>query len=138
PPLVFVAAAALLYRHEISRYNWKELTKATFWEPTLFALTQGIIAQAIGIVIVVYGFGVAQPTVGVALAPAVIISAIICSAILEETVYRGSLFGYLDRIVGMWPAAVVSSAIFAVAHYNYSAYLGYFLLGLVWCRVYKK
>src|SRR5690606_39524180 len=93
---------------------------------------------AIGIVIVVYGFGVAQPTVGVALAPAVIISAIICSAILEETVYRGSLFGYLDRIVGMWPAAVVSSAIFAVAHYNYSAYLGYFLLGLVWCRVYKK
>jgi membrane protease YdiL (CAAX protease family) len=138
PPLVFIIVAALLYRKDLQAYDWRALGKVPLWETTFFAVTQGMIAQAVGIVIVMYGFSIEPPPVDIVLTPTVMLSAVVFSAIMEELVYRKTLFTFLDRLFGFWPSAVVSSALFAVAHYNYSAYLGYFLLGMVWCRIYKK
>lgn len=137
-PAVFTAIVLLLYRNELRRFDWNMMRKKTFWEAVFFAVTQGMIAQAAGIVILQYGLHV-QPielafdvTIGVAF------SVVICSAILEELVYRKSVFGWLKTKIQFWPAAVVSSLLFAAAHANYAAALGYFLLGLVWCRSYEK
>lgn len=138
PPILFVAIAALLYRKEIKTYDWPAFKSAPFWGSAFFAVTQGMIAQAIGIVMISHILGVEEPAIPIGLTPAVMISAVVFSAILEELVYRFVLFGFLERLTGFWIAALVSSGLFAFAHYNVSAYLGYFLLGIVWCRVYKK
>lgn len=38
-------------------------------------------------------------------------------ALIEETAVRGVLYRVLARVSGIWPAALVSSGLFAVAHY---------------------
>lgn len=138
PPVFIVLAAGLMYRQQLKNYNWEGMKTGSFWESVGFALTQGIILQAAGNVIVMYGLRVEQPQVHMELTLPIWISAVVFSAILEEVLYRKIIFSTLDRFIGFWPSAVISSALFAVSHYNYSAYLGYFLLGLVWCRAYKK
>ncbi|TLS50499.1 CPBP family intramembrane metalloprotease [Paenibacillus antri] len=138
PPFAIVAAAIAMFWSELRTYDWGALKRGAFWEAVFYAVTQGMIAQAAGIVVVQYGFGVASPALPFALTPGVVISAVVFSGILEELVYRKSLFGLIDRKIGFWPAACVSSVLFALAHANVSAYLGYFLLGLVWCRAYRR
>jgi len=104
----------------------------------MFALTQGAIAQAVGIVIVMYGFNIAQPQVSFGLTPFIAVTSVLLSPIVEELVFRKIIFSALLRYTGYWPAAAISSVLFAMAHYNYAASLGYFLLGMVWCRMYNK
>jgi len=138
PPLGFVMCACVLFREEIRAYDWAALRTARFWEPAFFALTQGIMAQAAGIVIVQYGLRISPPPTVLSLSLGVVVSSVLFSAILEELIYRKALFGWFAKFAGSWPAAAGSSALFALAHHNYSAYLGYFLLGLVWCRTYRR
>jgi membrane protease YdiL (CAAX protease family) len=138
PPMVAVLLVVFLYRVEIRAFRWTFLKQIAYLEAAFLALTQGIILQAVGIVIVQYGFAVQAPPVHIGWTPMVLVSAIVFSAILEEVLHRKIIFSFLDQYIGFWPAAAVSSAVFAIVHYNYSAYLGYFLLGLVWCRAYKK
>src|SRR5262245_110112 len=116
PPLLFALASAVLYRRELQQYDWGRLRRMPFWEATFFAVTQGIIAQAIGIVILQYGFGISQPPLPFELGFGVVFSAVVISAILEELVYRKALFGFLERRIRFWPAAAVSSVLFAAAH----------------------
>ena len=138
PPLLIVMIAKRLYQEEIRSYDWKSLKSGSFWEATFIALTQGIIAQAAGIVIVMYGFSIAPPPVSFGVTPFIAVSSVLLSPILEELVFRKIIFSSLIRYTGFWPAAAISSVMFAIAHYNYSASLGYFLLGMVWCRMYNK
>jgi len=138
PPLVITATILAVYWNEIKTYSWAGIRTKDFALNTFYAATQGIIAQAAGIVLVVHVLGVEEPKIGLAITPFVVFNSTFVSAILEEVVYRKILFGVLDKRFGFWPAAVVSSLLFAVSHYNYAAHLGYFLLGLVWCRAYKK
>lgn len=138
PSLLFVLAVIGLYREEVTEYDWGRLKGAAFWESTGFAVTQGIIVQAVGIVIVTYGLKVSQPIVSLGLTPFIVISSILLSPIIEELVFRKIMFSSLEKMVGFWPSAVVSSVLFAVSHYNTSASLGYILLGIVWCRAYRK
>lgn len=138
-PVVAVCVIAWLYRNEIRAYSFRSWQTVSFWSSVFLALTQGIIGQAIGIAVVAYGFGIAQSSAAFAVTPAVIINAVLFSTILEETVYRGIIFKTLDRYIGFWPASVLSSLVFATAHFrDYSAFLGYAILGIVWCRAYKK
>ena len=138
PPLGFVLFACALFRKELKQYDWAALKTARFWEPAFFAVTQGIMAQAAGIVIVQYGLRIPPPPTVLSLSLGVVISSVLFSAILEELIYRKALYGWFSKFAGFWPAAACSSALFALAHHNYSAYLGYFLLGLVWCRTYRR
>jgi len=138
PPLVFVIVSIVMYRKELRAYDWGTVWKKSFWEPTFFAVTQGMIAQAIGIVAVQHAIGIQPQALPFEITLWAAMSAIVFSGILEELVYRKSVFGFLDGRISFWPAAAVSSLFFAIVHANYAAWLGYFLLGLVWCRTYKK
>lgn len=138
PPVIIVLVAGLMYFQQLKKVKWEAFKTGAFWEAVAFALTQGIILQGIGNVIVMYGFRVEEPPVDLELTWPILISAVVFSAILEELLYRKIMFSAIFRYTGFWPAAVISSALFAVSHYNYSAYLGYFLLGLVWSRAYHK
>lgn len=138
PPLLLTIAIAFFYRKEIRSYRWAKARSGVYWMEVFQALTQAMIGQAIGIVAVTYGLGVVAPAVGIELTLAVVASAVLLSAVIEETLYRGILYGGLERHLGFWPAAAISSFLFAAAHHNYAAWLGYFIQGLIWCRVYKR
>ncbi len=138
PPTVVILAILFFFRQEIRSYKWACLFQPNQMYNVFIALTHGLIAQAVGIVIVEYGFRVAEPNNGLQITTFVLISSTFFSAILEEVVYRKIIFSKLDRRFGFWPAAVGSSILFAVSHYNYAAHLGYFFLGMVWCYAYKK
>lgn len=138
PPIAIAGLACIAFRKELRAYEWRNVKSVRYWETVFYAVTHGIIAQAVGIAIVTYGFGVEAPSIPLTLTPGIVFSAVVCSAILEELVYRKTIFPALFRFGGFWPAAAGSSALFALAHYNYAAWLGYFLLGMVWCRSYAK
>ncbi len=57
---------------------------------------------------------------------------VILSPIAEELLYRGVVFLYMKRTLGVWPAVVVSSIMFAMFHMNlvqlvYALFLGFYL-----------
>ncbi|MFB3880543.1 MAG: lysostaphin resistance A-like protein [Armatimonadota bacterium] len=57
---------------------------------------------------------------------------------LEETLFRGVLFGGLRRRWSFWPAALVSGAIFAVVHMSLAGFAAYLLLGLVFAYLFER
>ncbi|HUU54461.1 MAG TPA: type II CAAX endopeptidase family protein [Armatimonadota bacterium] len=57
---------------------------------------------------------------------------------LEETLFRGILFGALRRQSSFWPAAAASSALFALAHLNPAGLAAYFALGLVFAYLVER
>ncbi len=67
---------------------------------------------------------------------------IFAAALLEELVFRGVLFGIIERHFGMWIALLAPSVLFSVLHIfndNWTGWLGVVsgvLLGLMWSLVY--
>jgi membrane protease YdiL (CAAX protease family) len=45
-------------------------------------------------------------------------SAVVIAPILEEVTFRGILLPWLRRVCGAWPAILLSSAVFAIAHFH--------------------
>ncbi len=63
----------------------------------------------------------------------------VVTPICEEIVFRGLLFATLRRRFGLAPAAVVSAAIFAVAHgYGTLGFAAVFWSGLLWAWSYER
>jgi membrane protease YdiL (CAAX protease family) len=56
---------------------------------------------------------------------------LIAAPLTEEVFFRGFLLQGLARRLPFWPAAVITSAIFALAHVWWQLYLPIFVLGLV-------
>ena len=58
--------------------------------------------------------------------------------LLEETLFRGIVFGALRRQWSFWPAAGATSALFAVAHLNPAGIPAYFALGVVFAYLVER
>jgi hypothetical protein len=56
---------------------------------------------------------------------------LVAAPLAEEVFFRGFLLQGLARRLPFWPAAVITSALFAVAHIWWQLYLPIFVLGLV-------
>lgn len=66
------------------------------------------------------------------------VTSVLIAPIVEETLFRGLLFGSLTkRFSAVW-AAIVSSAIFAVLHGQLNVMIYTFCLGLILCWLYKR
>ena len=50
---------------------------------------------------------------------------------LEELLHRGVVYGRLRRMMGAWPAIIVSSLIFGALHYNLIQFIYAFCIGIV-------
>ncbi len=57
---------------------------------------------------------------------------------LEETLFRGILFGGLRRRWSFWAASTVSAALFAIVHLNVAGFASYFLLGLLFAYLFER
>ena len=60
-----------------------------------------------------------------------LIGSALVTPVLEELLHRGVVFGRLRKRMGMWPAVIVSAAIFAALHFNIVQVVYAFLLGIV-------
>jgi membrane protease YdiL (CAAX protease family) len=68
-----------------------------------------------------------------------IFDTVILTPICEEIVFRGLLFGTLRRRLPLAPAAVLSAAIFAIAHgYGILGFAAVFWSGLLWAWAYER
>ncbi|KEQ25783.1 CPBP family intramembrane glutamic endopeptidase [Paenibacillus tyrfis] len=66
------------------------------------------------------------------------VNSVIIAPIVEETVYRKIIFGFLNKQYNFWIGSIGSSFIFSIGHLNLDRFLAYFLVGMVLCFVYKK
>lgn len=57
---------------------------------------------------------------------------------LEELLHRGVVYGRLRRMMGLWPAVLVSALIFAGLHFNIVQFIYAFLLGVVFALFVEK
>jgi hypothetical protein len=58
--------------------------------------------------------------------------------IIEEYICRGFIFKKLYSRFGFFISALISSVAFAIPHFNLESFIGYMLIGFVWCWYYKK
>lgn len=67
-----------------------------------------------------------------------VIGAGLVAPALEETLFRGVLFGALRQRWSFWPAAAASSALFSAVHFDLAGAASYFLLGLVFAYLFER
>jgi membrane protease YdiL (CAAX protease family) len=65
----------------------------------------------------------------------IFVSLVIIPPVVEELIMRGFLFGRLRAKVGFWPATIVVSLIFALAHGQVNVAIDTFVLSLFLCHV---
>jgi len=63
---------------------------------------------------------------------------VVAAPLAEETFFRGFLLQGLARRFTFWPAAVVSSAVFALAHVSWQLYVPIFVLGLAFAWLFWR
>ena len=68
----------------------------------------------------------------------IIVAAGLVAPVVEELVYRGLIYGFARSLIGHWPAAVLSSAIFALVHVDAVASLPLFVLALGLATAYDR
>lgn len=67
-----------------------------------------------------------------------LISLVILPPMLEETLFRGFIFPALSKKMGLFWGAIVSSALFGIAHLQANISVYTFVLALVLCYLYVK
>lgn len=56
---------------------------------------------------------------------------------MEELVFRRSIIGWLNQYLNVWIAIIISSALFAIIHFD-GHYLLYFSMGMLLALIYKR
>jgi membrane protease YdiL (CAAX protease family) len=67
-----------------------------------------------------------------------LLALVVIPPIMEETLYRGVLFGALAGRWGFWVGAVASSALFGLAHGQANVSVYTFILGMLLCWLYAR
>jgi uncharacterized protein len=66
------------------------------------------------------------------------IAAVIVAPLVEETVFRGFIYGVLKRYTDGWFAAVCSALLFAIVHMHVGSLVPLFVLALGLCAAYER
>lgn len=62
----------------------------------------------------------------------------VLAPLVEETLFRGVIFGSLQAYFGKWTAAVISAGIFSALHFQAYGFFPRFVLGIVLVYLYDK
>ena len=68
----------------------------------------------------------------------VIIRTVILAPVAEELIFRGLMFKRTESLLGFWPAALISAAVFGIYHLNLAQGIYAFLFGILFCLVYRR
>lgn len=66
------------------------------------------------------------------------VAAVIVAPLVEETVFRGFIYGVLKRYTDGWFAALCSSLLFAIVHMHLGSLVPLFVLALGLCAAYER
>jgi membrane protease YdiL (CAAX protease family) len=66
------------------------------------------------------------------------IAIVLCAPIAEEIFFRGFLFGGLTRYVPLWAAALLSGAVFSLAHANIGLIIPFTIVGAILALLYAR
>lgn len=69
--------------------------------------------------------------------PLMIIAIVLAAPIMEEIVFRKTIFGNLCQFTNKWLAALIASILFALTHAD-GHLLTYTLIGMIFCYIYQK
>jgi membrane protease YdiL (CAAX protease family) len=139
-PIVIFTLLINRYLDEIKRTDINKLLKdKSIWKWSWYITVYALISQWVANEITQHGLNIKPPDINFAytIVAAPIVS-VMFSSVIEEVIFRKIIFTYLDKKFNFYIAAIISSALFALGHYNYAGWLGYFVLGLFWCWIYKK
>ncbi len=64
--------------------------------------------------------------------------AVVLAPLVEETLFRGIIYGSLRTYLGIWTAAAISAALFSALHLQAYGFFPRFILGLVLAHLYEK
>lgn len=67
-----------------------------------------------------------------------IILVVIITPLVEEMLFRGTIFGGLRERYGFWTAAIISSLVFAVMHLNPWSIVCTFIIGMFYALLFEK
>jgi membrane protease YdiL (CAAX protease family) len=68
----------------------------------------------------------------------IFLTVVLMPALFEEIIYRGFVFGGIRSQISFWPAALLSSFLFGVAHQQFNVGLDTFCFGLALCWLYER
>ncbi len=77
-------------------------------------------------------------TGGILSLAAIYLSVVLIPGLFEEIVYRGFVFGGLRARLSFWPAAVLTSFFFGLAHLQFNVGIDTFCLSLALCWLYER
>ncbi|WP_281885968.1 CPBP family intramembrane glutamic endopeptidase [Paenibacillus sp. YYML68] len=138
-PLVFLAGAYYLYQDELRLTDWNAILRSQDNLSLIrTAIQWGIYAHAINYFLMYKVPGSPMTNTLLAQYPMMALNAALFGPVIEEVVYRKIIFGSLIRMMSFWPSAILSSIIFALAHFSVKLFLAYAGVGLVLCWVYRK
>jgi membrane protease YdiL (CAAX protease family) len=66
------------------------------------------------------------------------IAIVLCAPIAEEIFFRGFLFGGLTRYLPVWAAALLSGAVFSLAHANVGLIIPFTIVGAILAMLYVR
>jgi uncharacterized protein len=142
-PLACFAALGYLFRREIAEFDYNGALKNKETYRWMYeALKYGIYAHALNTIVLLFWMEpesmsiITEDMLG--LYPVFPVYLAIFGPIYEEVVYRKIIYGELAKKFSFWPAAVVSSLIFAVGHMAPERIPAYFALGLIFCWAYRR
>lgn len=67
-----------------------------------------------------------------------VIAAVIVAPIVEETIFRGFIYGVIKRFTDSYFAALCSALLFAVVHFHMASFFPLALLALILCTAYER
>lgn len=134
-PTVLLIAIIRSHKQWITHDQLKEISTLKFWTRVFYATALSFIGFNIITSLTTSNESAGQTMISL---PIIYIYAILFSPLIEELICRKFMFGWMDKKFGFYLAALTSSLIFAIPHFNLSLVLGYVWLGLVWSWHYKK
>ncbi|TDU62559.1 hypothetical protein EI77_04602 [Prosthecobacter fusiformis] len=67
-----------------------------------------------------------------------VIAAVVIAPIVEETIFRGFIYGVIKRFTDSFFAALCSALLFAVVHFHMGSLIPLALLALIFCAAYER
>ncbi|AFC28753.1 CAAX amino terminal protease family [Paenibacillus mucilaginosus 3016] len=135
PPTLFLITV-LLYLDNLKEFNINKLHDKRFHSMVFTGIQYCILVQAAGTILL----GITETTFEITAthSPMLILNTVLFGPVAEETVFRKILYGGLQRKTNFWFAALTSSFVFALLHYNIQRFIPYVVIGLILCFIYKK
>jgi hypothetical protein len=131
----------MVYHHRqwLTKVEIEAIAKIKFWDQVFYATATTFIGFNLINSLTIKSTGTEVATKVFELdIPIIYIYSVIFSPLIEELICRKYLFKWLDAKTGFMLAALLSSIVFSIPHFDPISTPGYIFIGMVWCWYYRQ